>query len=330
MHKIINYFRHRRDLSLLSGAFILLILAIINPKVPVKSNIYSYILVADISQSMNVEDASLNGKTTSRLAYTKHMLHRVIGEMPCGTNVSIGIFAGANISVMYTPIEVCDNFAAIEDTIDHLDWRMGWSGNSRLRQSIVSLARVIRSFPEPAQVVYFTDGEEAPKLGLFTTLSLTGFQGADGWLFVGVGSEKGTAIPKYDEKNQLIGYWSNEDFALQPGMATISEGNIGTRKDNVAYDASDRFKSKLEEKYLQSVAKEINANYVRGDNVQNVLSAMKKQKPARRDTAQFGLKWIFASLAGLLFIAAYLPKHPIQELTTSYKTWGLRRRPRQG
>jgi mxaL protein len=47
--------------------------------------------------------------------------------------------------------------------------------------------------------------------------------------------------------------------------------------------------------------------------VQNVLSAMKKQPPARREKTAFDLKWIVAGLAGLLFLAAYLPKHPIKE-----------------
>lgn len=328
MKKIVNYFRHRRDVSLLAAALLLLVVALFNPTIPLKRNIYSYILVVDISQSMNVMDASLNGKPTSRIAYTQYMLHRIIGEMPCGTNVSIGIFAGVSISAMYTPIEVCDNFDAIEDTIDHLDWRNAWSGNTRLREGVLTLARVIRGFPEPAQVVYFTDGEEAPKLHAFNTRDLTGFQGADGWLYVGVGSEKGASIPKLDEKNQLIGYWSNESFALQPGIAQISEQNIGTRDDNVAGDTNDRFISKLDETYLKSMTKEIGADYVRGDSLQNVLSAMKAQKPARRDVAPFGIKWILASFAGLLFIAAYMPKHPIHELTENYNIWLARRKAR--
>jgi mxaL protein len=77
-----------------------------------------------------------------------------------------------------------------------------------------TLARVIRAFPEPAQVVYFTDGEEAPKLHAFNTKDLTNFQGGNGWLFVGIGSDKGTAIPKLDDKNQVIGYWSADSFAM--------------------------------------------------------------------------------------------------------------------
>ncbi|MES2498958.1 MAG: VWA domain-containing protein [Pseudomonadota bacterium] len=326
MKKIFNYFRHRRDVTLLALALILLLIALFKPTVPIRRDIYSYLLVADISQSMNVVDETINGKPVTRMQYQQYLMHRIIGEMPCGTQVGIGLFAGVSVAALYTPIEVCENFAAIEDTIDHLDWRTGWSGNSRIRESLATLARLIRSFPETAQVVYFTDGEETPALHAFNTRDLTDFQGGKDWLFVGVGSDKGTAIPKLDEQNQVIGYWSSESFAMQPGIAQISESNIGTRNDSVASGTSDRFMSKLEEKYLQSVTKEINGKYVNGDSVQAVLSAMKKQPPARRDKAKFEMKWVFGGLAGLLFLAAYFPKHPIKETKNIWKTWRARKK----
>ncbi len=313
MKNLVNTLRHRRDISLLGLALLFLIIAMFKPTVPVKRDIYSYFMVVDITQSMNVKDATLHGKLVSRMEYQQFLLHRMIGEMPCGTQVSIGLFAGVSVAALYTPIEVCENFAAIEDTIDHLDWRTGWSGNSRIRESMVTLAKLIRSFPEPAQVVYFTDGEETPKLHVFNTRDLTGFQGGKDWLFVGIGSDKGTAIPKMDAHNQIIGYWASESFAMQPGVAQISQDNIGTREESVASDTNDRFLSRLDEKYLISVAKEVNGNYVNGDSLQNVLAAMQKQPPARRSKAAFELKWIFASMAGLSFLAAYLPKHPIKE-----------------
>ena len=319
MHNLFNYLRHRRDITLLSIALILLIIALFNPTMPIKRDIFSYILVADISQSMNVKDMSILGKTVSRMEYQQFLLHRIIGEMPCGTQVSMSLFAGVSVAALFTPIEVCENFAAIEDTIDHLDWRNGWSGNSRVRESMVTLAKLIRSFPEPVQVVYFSDGEETPKLHVFNTRDLTGFQGGKDWLLVGIGSDKGTAIPKLDEKNQLIGYWSAESFALQPGVAQIAQENIGSREDSVASSASDRYMSKLDEKYMMSVAKEVGGNYVNGSNLQNILAAMKKQPPARRSKADFELKWLLAGVAGLLFLAAYLPKHPVKESKEIFK-----------
>jgi mxaL protein len=254
------------------------------------------------------------------MAYTQNLLHETVSSLPCGTKVSVGLFAGNSVAALYTPIEVCDNFAAIQDTIDHLDWRNAWSGNSRVRESLYSVARAVRGFPEPAQVILVTDGEEAPKLHAFNTKDLTNFQGADGWLLVGVGSDKGTAIPKLTDKNQVIGFWSNESFALQPGIAQISESTLGTRDDNVAGD-NDRFISKRDSEYLKSVAKEIGGQYVDGDNVHNLLDAMKNQKPARRDIAPFDLSWVLASLAGLLLLAAYFSKHPIKQIGEALKLY---------
>jgi mxaL protein len=313
MKKLFNYLRHRRDISLMSLALLLLIIAMFKPSVPIKRDVFSYIFVADITQSMNVVDATLDGKPVSRMQYQQYLLHRILSEQPCGTQVSIGIFAGVSVAALYTPIEVCENFGAIEDTIDHLDWRTGWSGNSRIREGTANLAKLIRSFPEPAQVVYMTDGEEAPRLHAFNTRDMTGFQGAKDWLYVGIGSDKGTAIPKMDEHNQVIGYWSAESFAMQPGIAQISEANIGVRDDNVSVSVSDRFISKLDEKNLQFIAEAVGANYVNGESWVNVFSAMKKQPPARREKAAFGLQWLLAGLSGLLFLAAYLPKHPVKE-----------------
>ncbi len=74
------------------------------------------------------------------------------------------------------------------------------------------------------------------------------------------------------------------------------------------------------------MSKEINAQYVNGDSVQAVLSAMKKQPPARSDKAKFELKWLLAGAAGLLFLAAYLPKHPIKETKSIWKQWLMRKK----
>lgn len=307
------YFKKNRDTALLLGAMLCLFAALFQPTIPIKHNIYTYFLIADISQSMNAVDMQIDGKPATRIAHTQKIMHETISSLACGTKVSIGLFAGNSVAALYTPIEVCANFAAIQDTIDHLDWRTAWSGNSRVRESLYGIARIIRSFPEPAQVIMITDGEEAPKLHTFNTKDLTSFQGADGWLFVGVGTEKGVAIPKLSEKNQVIGYWSNESFALQPGIAQISESTLGVRDDNVAGE-NDRFISKLSSEYLKSLAKEVGGTYVLGDNYHSLVDAMKAQKPARRDIAPFDLSWILASIAALLLLAAYINRHPIQQI----------------
>jgi mxaL protein len=311
--KFKKHFEKKSDFFLLVS-LILLVLALVNPSIPVNQSLYNYILIADISQSMNTEDMKINQKTVSRLDYTKHIMSRLVEDFPCGTKVSIGMFAGVSVSATYSPIEVCENFSNINTTISKLDWRVTWSGNTRIRESVINLARLIRSFPESAQVVYFTDGEEAPKLHVFNTRDLEQFQGGNDWLFVGIGSDEGAPIPKYDNKNQLIGYWSNDSFALQPGIAQISESNIGVRDNKVASGATDRYMSKLDSEYLEKLAKEIGGFYVDGQSYRAVRKEMKKQPPAWKAPDQFYLQPILCFLALLFFIARFISKANITSL----------------
>lgn len=306
MINFLKKFREDSNFILLFLAVLFLLLAIINPSVPITKNIYNYIFIVDISQSMNTPDMSLDAQKISRIEYSKKTLRRLVERLPCKTKVSIGMFAGVSVASTYTPIEVCDNFSSINNTIDHLDWRSTWSGNSRLRESMVSLAKLIRSFPESAQVVFFTDGEEAPRLHTFNTRDLSQFQGGQDWLFVGIGSDEGTAIPKFDSNNQLIGYWSNDSFALQPGIAQISESNLGTRDNKVASGVSDRYLSKLDEDYLKLLAQEIKGNYIKGDSVETILDAMEKQKAAWRDQSAYELRYFLSLLALIFFTLRFI------------------------
>lgn len=311
---LIDYLKHHRDFVLLASATLLLLVALLRPTVNMQRDIYSYILVVDITQSMNVEDMKLDGKPVSRIAYTRRLLRDTVANMPCGTRVSIAMFAGASAALLYSPVEVCQNYDVIQDTLAHLEWRMAWSGNSRMRQGAQSIAHLVRTLREPAQVIFLTDGEEAPRLHAFNTMDLAGFQGGKGWLVVGIGGDKGTPIPKLDENNKVLGYWSAESMRMQPGIAQISQENVGARNDEVAATDNDRVYSKLDEEYLKKYTAEIGSAYVRGDNLAHVQSAMDNLKPARHDIAPVELNRVLAGLAGLLLLFAYLGQHPLQRM----------------
>ncbi len=314
LRQFIDYLKHHRDFALLASATLLLLVALFRPTVTMPRDIYSYMLVVDITQSMNVEDMKVDGKPASRIAYTRRLLRDTVANMPCGTRVSIALFAGASAALLYSPVEVCQNYDVLQDTISHLEWRQAWSGNSRLRQGAQAIAHLVRTAREPAQVIFYTDGEEAPRLHAFNTLDLAGFQGGKGWLVVGIGDDKGSPIPKLDENNKVLGYWSAESMRMQPGIAQISQENIGARNDEVAASDNDRQYSKLDEDYLKKYTAEIGSSYVRGDNFSRVQSAMAKLKPARHDNAPVEINRYLAGLAGLLLLIAYLGHHPLQLL----------------
>jgi len=305
MKQLFNKIIGDKNISFLCLSIVFLILGLINPKVNIERDIHNYIFVVDISQSMLTKDMSIDGQKVSRLDYSKKLLQGIMDQLPCKTNVSIGMFAGVSVAATYTPINICDNYSAINSTIQHLDWRSVWSGNSRIREGLSNLARLIRSFPQSARVVFLTDGEEAPRLHTFNTRDLSQFQGETDWLMVGIGSEEGSAIPKYDSENQLIGFWSVDSFALQPGIAQISQSNIGARNDSIAFSESDRFISKLNEKYLIEITSIIKGQYVKGDSVNSVVSKMNMIPPSWRDKSELPLRNLFVTLSLIFFLLRF-------------------------
>lgn len=308
-----RWLKHR-DTSLLILALICLLGAVMRPSIPVKRNIHTYFLIADITQSMNAVDMTLNQRPASRLAYTKRMMHEIVAQLPCHTRVSIGIFAGDAVAALYTPLQVCKHFSAIHETIDHLDWRMAWTGNSQLRESVMITAKLLRQMPEATKAVYFTDGDEAPLLHAFNTRNLRDFQGGDGWFFVGIGSDKGTGIPKLTEDNQMIGYWSNESFAVQPNIAQVTASKSSGRDDSVAISDYDRFISRRAAPYLQKLAQEIGAEYLDGDHPRQVLEAIQNHASPRHEIVPFSIDWLLASLAGVCILATYIGRESIRHL----------------
>jgi len=120
MSKNITIIKSNKNLIYLFLTVICLVIALINPKFTMKKDISNYIFVVDITQSMLTQDAKLNGEKVSRLKYAKDIAQQVLEQLPCKTKVSIGMFAGVSVAATYTPIEVCENFSAINETVDDL------------------------------------------------------------------------------------------------------------------------------------------------------------------------------------------------------------------
>jgi mxaL protein len=306
--------KQRREVTLLCSALLLLLIALLRPSVPIQRDIHTYLLVVDITQSMNTEDMRLDGKKASRMAYTRRLMHDTISSMPCGTRVGVALFAGVVVSTIFHPVEVCSSFDAIQDTVEHIEWRQAWHGNSRLGFGMLSASAALKALSEPARVVFFTDGEEAPMLHAFNRADLSNWQGGSGWLLVGIGSDTPTPVPKMDENNKIIGYWSENTYQLEPGIAQVSDETRGRRDDGVATQDYERYLSVLDEKYLQALAQEVKGRYIKGDSIPAVLGAIRAQPPARRDRAPLTIDWLLAALAGVLLVAAYLPHHPRHHL----------------
>ena len=127
--KLISLIIQKKELLVLLISILLCLIAINNPVVKLKKSITSYMLLVDVSQSMNAEDLTFMDKKISRLEYTKLLLKKIINTSECGSFFSINIFAADNVASIVEPVEKCKNYDELIDTIDKIEWRMAWKGN---------------------------------------------------------------------------------------------------------------------------------------------------------------------------------------------------------
>lgn len=307
MNKWIPFLKDNHETLLYVIAFILLVLAIFKPEIELKQEVHNYLLVADVSQSMNAEDEKIGHQPVSRLAYTRRLMHQIVQKSPCGTYFSVGIFASDNVALLITPLEVCNNLDAISDAIDHLEWRMAWKGNSRLSFGVRAAANTLDSLNVPAQMLFFTDGDESPRVNVTIKQDLSGVQIGSNFSFVGVGDKVKVAVPRFNSANKRIGYWPiTENNAGAVGV-TYSDPSQDEPDPPVASAEYDRFLSQLEEGYLITLASEINSKYIKGQDSAAFYDFVQKQKPAASFVTAYSVRWLYLTLAMLLILATFLP-----------------------
>jgi len=293
--------RHNLAFSL---ALALLVAALFKPAIPMKREVRNYLFVVDVTQSMNTVDMPLGGKRVSRIAFARDLLRKTLSDIPCGAMVSLGVFSAESVALLFTPIEVCANYAVVQDSIANLEWRMAWRGNSRLRFGLPSAAAIVSSYQTPARVIFMTDGDEAPKLNAVNKTDLSGWQGGRGWLLVGIGGNEPSPIPKFDSDDKILGYWAYSNSIMAPSQVQ-SEESVGTRDNTIASDVYDRYLSQLDEAYLQELADEIGAKYLRGNEPDGLADAMEDMEPAGELESEVRLDGMLIIGAMLLILSSY-------------------------
>ena len=187
MNKLVRLLREYHETLLLGAAAVLLVLALVKPEIELERDVHNYFLLADVSQSMNAEDVELDGNKVSRIVYMRHLMKKVVETSPCGTYISLGVFAAESSALLLMPLEVCANYDVLVDSIDQLEWRMSWRGNSRLSFGVRSAVKTLDQQGAPAKLFFFTDGDEAPKVNAINKLDLSRLQIGKNLLFVGIG-----------------------------------------------------------------------------------------------------------------------------------------------
>jgi mxaL protein len=293
-------------LFVLAGLF--LMFALFKPNIQLKQNVQNYLLVADVSQSMNAEDMKLNNKTVSRLVYTQHMMKEVVKKSSCGTYISLGIFSAENVALLFMPLEVCKNFDIIIDTIEHLEWRMAWSGNSRMTFGVKAAEATFAYLNVPAKMLFFTDGDEAPKANGINKLDIRDVRIGKNVIFVGVGGHEPSPIKRFNAQNKFVGYWGTDAAAESAGGGVMyNDASKDDPDPPVAYAEFDRFLSQLDAEHLKEMARDIKGQYIEAQDKPAFYEFIQSQSSVAKFVTDYSVRWIFLLMAGFLVLLTYMP-----------------------
>ena len=305
---IINILRNKTELTVMVLMALLCLLAINNPTVQLKKSITSYMLLVDVSQSMNAEDLLVKDSPVTRIEYTKLLLKNIIDRSDCGSFFSINIFVADNIANIIEPVEKCKNYDELIDTISKLEWRMAWKGNSRITFGIKSAAKMQDSLNFPSKILFFTDGDEAPKVNAINRVNLDDFNLGEELIFVGIGGNVPVPVKRYNSRNMYVGYWGSDIYDSLPGATGSRNSDSGKDEPDPSVASADyeRYLTKLYEDYLISLSEQIKSQYIKGELSDTFTKKILDNRPHQKIQSDFQLERPAVFIGLLLIVALHL------------------------
>jgi mxaL protein len=269
-----------------------LALSLTHPTLPVKKSVQRYVFVIDITQSMNARDYHLEHLPPDRLGFVKAAIGRTLRDLPCGSEVGLGLFTTQNTQLLFEPLEICEHFAVIDDALAHIDWRMAWGANSFIARGLFSALREIAARDTDIRLAFFTDGQQFPP-----EAEMPNFQGKPGevrGLLVGVGGVQPVPIPRLDRDNRPQGYWQHADVKdFLPPTESVDGHARG----------SNYFLSRLDEQTLRGLAAFAGLRYHRLVSPEDLSAALRSPDLAVKHRVVSDIRWVLALMAIALLLS---------------------------
>ncbi len=306
----------RRDfrdprLLLLTMALALTLLALVGPRAKTERASFDTLVVVDITGSMNTRDYRVAGQPAARLEFVKMTLQEMIAKLPCASRVALAVFSERRPFLLFEPVETCANYAPLEGSIRALDWRMAWEGDSRIAAGLFRAVEMARDLK--TDLIFLTDGQEAPPLPPSGPPPFEGRPGEVRGLIVGVGGYELSPIPKYDDNGREIGFYGVEDvphdnrFGLPPAGAELREGyNARNAPFGAAVAVGVEHLSSVRESYLRSLAEKTGLTYAHLDGADQLLRALEIHATPKYRAFALDLRPFLGAGAGVTLIALYV------------------------
>jgi mxaL protein len=301
---------HELRFWLLVAALLLIVAGLALPRVKLTREAYDVMAFVDITSSMNTRDVSLDGKPASRLDLVKERLSGFVASLPCRSKFGLGIFTARRVFVLFEPVEVCENFAGIDAAISGLDWRMAWEGDSYITAGVHDAIPVAKGLD--TDLVFFTDGHEAPPLPWTGMPPFEGKPGEVAGLLVGVGGKTLVPLQKFDDSGSEIGVLGVDDVLQEnrsgqpPPDASSRPGwhpkwaPFGDMRAN-----NNEHMTSVKEDHLKEVASQTGLAYAHLDGAGPLLRAFETVARPRAVVVAADIRPYPAALALLLLVLLY-------------------------
>lgn len=295
----------------LTAALLLTALALLLPRVAMQRTVYSIMAFVDITGSMKVRDMGDGGRPLERLEAAKRALLTLVAEMPCQSRLGLGIFTERRGFVLFDPIEVCGNFAPIEQSIANIDWRMGWEGDSLVAKGLHHA--IAETALTEADILFLTDGQEAPPLP--PGGGLPEFEGEAGKVkgaIVGVGGHDKVPIPKFDSEGQESGTYDEQDVVQENRSGPPppdAESRPGYHPKWAPFGSDpptgDEHLSSVRTEHLTALAAQTGLTYVGLKETPDLMPVVARAARPQTATVDVDIRPLPAALALLLLAGIY-------------------------
>ncbi|MGR9098951.1 MAG: VWA domain-containing protein [Gammaproteobacteria bacterium] len=274
-------------------ALMLLLAALAKPTFDVERDIYNYVFVIDITQSMNARDYHVDDMPADRLSFVKESIRHALQKLPCQSKVGVGLFTTQNMFLLFEPLEVCEHYAVIEESLMKIDWRMAWAADSHIARGLYASIKELKKMESKPNLVFFSDGQQTPSSVKEPPFLLK--PGEVGGLIMGVGNLAPVTVPRLDPNNIEMGVWKAAEAEV-----------VGPRGNRSFVSAEGNYLTMVNEDALTRLAGITGMQYRRLDTPERLGEALQSPQWARPAIVAGEIGWLLALAALASFLLPYL------------------------
>lgn len=285
-------------------ALLLIVAALWLPPVPRDVKIMDSLFVIDITDSMNVEDAKLDGNVMHRLDWAKEFTRQTLLEMPCGAHAGLAVFSEARSLILMNPVEVCSNYHDLTQMLNQIHQTMAWARSSEVSKATYTAIRQAKDISPKPSIVFLTDGHESPPIHESLFPKFQGTPGEIKGVIVGVGGSDLLPIPKTNEQGEIDGVWDVNDVMHVDVYASL-RGDMAER--NQQKPRTEHLSSQ-KKSHLETLANRVGFEFVSSPkDPQKLVNLIHNTSETRELTIDYDLYAWLSGAALILVLLVFLP-----------------------